>query len=87
MFVDASAIFAILMKEPHFENYFEKIEGAEGKLITSVVAVWETVAAIFRKKSIAMIEAQSEVIAFLEAVNIEVVPLLTDEPSNSTPSI
>ena len=79
MFVDASAIFAIMMKEPRFEIYFEKLKVTEGQLITSVIAVWETTAAIFRKKNIAMAEAASQVNAFLEAANIGVVPILNED--------
>lgn len=79
MFVDASAMFAIMMKEPEFETYSEKLKLAEGHLITSVIAVWETTAATFRKKGIAMADAELEVTAFLEAANIEVVPVLNEQ--------
>lgn len=79
MFVDASAIFAIMMREPEFETYSEKLDVTEGQLITSVIAVWETTAAIFRKKGIAMVEAKSEVNAFLEAANMEVVPVSNED--------
>ncbi len=59
MFVDASVMVAILLKEPGAETYAGRLKDTESQLITSVIAVWETTAALFGKKGIAMSQAQS----------------------------
>ncbi|MBZ9604391.1 type II toxin-antitoxin system VapC family toxin [Phyllobacterium chamaecytisi] len=81
MFVDASVMVAILLKEPGAETYAGHLEDTDSQLITSVIAVWETTAALFGKKGIAMSQAQSLVTAFINETSIEVVAISNDDLS------
>jgi ribonuclease VapC len=83
MFVDASVMVAILLKEPEAETYAGHLDDTDSQLITSVIAVWETTAALFGKKGIAMSQAQSLVTVFINETNIEVVAISTDNLSSA----
>ncbi len=80
MFVDASAIIAILTREPEGEEIAGTLDAADNR-ITSVIAVWEAAVGIFRKKRIAMAEAEQVVVEFLEIARIDVLPVANDELS------
>ena len=80
MFVDASAMVAILLQEEVGEQLAEAIDAASSaSLVTNVIAVWETIAAIYRKKSMPLSVAEARVEDFLAAANIQ---LLAATPSN-----
>jgi ribonuclease VapC len=51
MFIDASAIVAILNKEPGFEDLVRRIEDAQGPRFVSPLVRFEAVAAIARSRS------------------------------------
>ncbi|HXW84758.1 MAG TPA: type II toxin-antitoxin system VapC family toxin [Candidatus Binataceae bacterium] len=69
MFVDASAIVAILTEEPEAEALLEVLESAD-VAITSPIAVFETVVAIARKKRAPIESAEEIVIGFLRDAKI-----------------
>jgi ribonuclease VapC len=71
VFVDASAMVAILLQEPEGERLAAAIDSAPSRLVTNVIAVWETVAAIYRKKNMPLGVAEARVADFLAAAGIE----------------
>lgn len=74
MFVDASALCAILLREPEGAGFRLKLETALGAL-TSHMAVFETVRAVLRKKDGDFTAARNLVIEFLAASRIELIDL------------
>lgn len=82
MFVDASAIIAILSQEPEKNSFVDALEGAPvEERITSVIAVWEAIAGFARRMSIPLTVAESDVREFLSVASIEVIPLTLDHLS------
>ena len=74
MFVDASAIVAILTREDEADALLEVLEAARSP-ITSPLTVFEAVVGICRKRQSEVEEAETAVRDFLEAARIEVVPI------------
>lgn len=71
MFVDASAIIAILAGESDGERLAATLDAARpAARITSVIAVWEAVVGLCRKKHIPMAEAETRVNEFLEQARV-----------------
>ena len=74
MFVDASAILAILTEEPGGEALARALErGGEARRITSVLAVWEAVVGLSRIRVVPLKEARERIIEFLAAARVDVV--------------
>ena len=71
MFADASALSAILLKEPDASDLMARIHSYETR-ITSPMAVWETVMAVSRGVDLALEDAATVVEAFLRLANIKV---------------
>jgi ribonuclease VapC len=74
MFVDASAICAILLGEPDARSLAEQIAAAKTKLI-SALAIYESVAAVARHKNGNVVTARRLVDRFVSAGQIEVVAI------------
>jgi ribonuclease VapC len=84
MFVDASAIIAIMTSEPEAEKFAAALDAARGKpLITSVIATWEATVGLFGKKRIPMGEAEARVQEFLEMAGVDVLPVESSELSTA----
>jgi ribonuclease VapC len=81
MFVDASGMLAILLQVPQSDRFIRALEeAAPGSLCTSVIAVWEAAAALYRKKSQgSMAEAQERLDAFIRLADIAVLPVTPDD--------
>lgn len=80
MFVDASAIIAIMTSEPEGEKLAAALDAARGRrLITSVIATWEAIIGLFRKKRIPMAEAEARVQEFLEMAGVDVLSVESGE--------
>lgn len=79
MFVDASALIAILCDEADGKAAADALERSRSRLIISVVAVWETVAGVSRKQRIPVSEAKDTVLSYLDAEQIEIVPIAVDD--------
>jgi ribonuclease VapC len=80
MFVDASAIVAIMTEEPEAEGLAAALDDARvQRPITSVVAAWEATVGLFRKKRIPMAEAEARVQEFLEAAEVQVLSISSGE--------
>jgi ribonuclease VapC len=74
MFVDASALCAILLGEPDADVLAIKLSQAPYRL-TSAVAVFETVRALNRVVEMDVSEARAVVARFLDAAEIGAVPI------------
>lgn len=82
MFVDASAIVAILEREPDFELLVGRLERARSP-ITSAVAIFESSLAISRLGTIPADQAEKKVRAFLATSEIAIVPIEDGDASNA----
>ena len=81
MFVDASAIVAILTREPEADELVDLLETAR-EPISSPIAVFEAALGICRKRHTSIEEALEDVREFLELTRVEVVPItITDAES------
>lgn len=74
MFVDASALCAILLGEEGRASLEERIARTDHPL-TSAVAVWETARALVREQGIDVAQALIDVEEFLERGRFAVVPI------------
>lgn len=74
MFVDASAIVAILTREPEADALADLVEAARSS-ITSPIAVFEATVGICRKRHASIEEAKEDVHEFLELARIELIPI------------
>jgi ribonuclease VapC len=74
MFVDASALLAILLYEADAERMVRAIEAAPATY-TSPVAIFETVAGLMREAKLPRVVAEERVRASLGATRIEVLPI------------
>jgi ribonuclease VapC len=74
MFVDASAMVAILTGEPEADALADMLEAA-GSPITSAVAVFEATLAICRKRHSSVAEARDDVLEFLRIADVRSVSI------------
>jgi ribonuclease VapC len=80
MFVDASAIVAILTNEPDAEDLTDRLERAIHP-ITSAIAVFEATLGLCRKHHASVEEARVDVEDFLKAAQVALVPIAAQEAS------
>lgn len=79
MFVDASAIIAMIVGEPDGEALAEQLQSAPpAERITSAIAVWEAVAGIHRLSRLPLPTIELKVRSFLATASIDVIPLTLD---------
>ena len=78
MYVDASAIVAILTREPDADALADALDGARSP-ITSAVTVFESVLGVCRKRHASVAEARDDVREFLEAAKIRTVAITSEE--------
>ena len=79
MFVDASAIVAILTRESDADDLADLLGAAARQPITSAIAIFEAVAGLCRKKHVSVEEASEEIRTFLEMANVHVVGITNRE--------
>ena len=77
MFADASALTAILLKEPDEASLVTRMQ-AYPLRVTSPMAVWETVMAVSRGLGLSIATAEVAVEDLLKMTQIEVRPLLPE---------
>ena len=77
MFADASALTAILLKEPDEASLVTRMQ-AYPLRVTSPMAVWETVMAVSRGLGLSIATAEVAVEDLLKVTQIEVRPLLPE---------
>jgi ribonuclease VapC len=75
MYVDASAIVAMIVAEPESIQLIETLDAAKSDRITAPVAIFEATAAIARIRACSLIDAQTLVRDFLREAEIQVVPM------------
>jgi ribonuclease VapC len=78
MFVDASAIVAILTAEPEAAALANALDGA-GSPITSPIAVFEATLGLCRKRHASVAEAGEDVLEFLRIAGVRVVSISARE--------
>jgi ribonuclease VapC len=81
MFVDASAIVAILTREPEADALADALDAAHSP-ITSPIGVFEAVLGICRKRHASVAEAATDVGEFLETARVRTVPI-TDKDAET----
>jgi ribonuclease VapC len=74
VFVDASAIVAVLTEESDGETLAAELDRAAGS-ITSVIAVWESAASISRKTGRRAEQELTDILAYLDLAEIEILPV------------
>jgi ribonuclease VapC len=77
-FVDASAIVAILTREPDADALANTLDEAQ-KPITSPVAIFEATLGICRKRHVSVEEAVEDIREFLDLARIELIPITRRE--------
>lgn len=82
MFIDASAIVAILTGEPDADTLADLLE-TEPASTTSPIAIFEAALGICRKRHASVAEAESDVRAFLQIAGIRVVPIGDQEATTA----
>lgn len=82
MFVDASAIVAILTQENGFESLVAALEGATTRH-TSAVAIFEAALGVRRKRRCDVTQAEQVVMRFLAALRVEVASIAGAEASRA----
>ena len=81
MFVDASAIVAILTREPEADAFADVLENSHSA-ITSPIAIFEAVLGICRKRHGSVEEVEHDVGEFLEVAGVRTAPI-TDKESHT----
>ena len=74
MFVDASAIVAILTREAEADALADALEAGSGP-ITSAVAIFEAVLGVCRKRHASVADGREDVLEFLRVAGIDTVPI------------
>jgi len=80
MFVDASALTAIIADEPEASRFIAKIESGTA-MVTSPLAVWETTIAVTRVFALPVKEAEAAVGRYLERAGIQIMGIPRDVTS------
>ena len=74
MFIDASALVAMVAHEPEGDEFARRVEQASARY-TSPLAAYETVLAICRIRNAPMAETQAILDRFIAVASIEIVPI------------
>ena len=77
MFVDASAIVAIITLERDHETLARRLD-AVGDAMTSAIAVYEAVLGVARKEGVRVAQAKSAVERFCDRAGIQVAPITAE---------
>ena len=81
IFLDASAIIAVLAEEPEFDILLDLLQQDPSRA-TSPLAVFEAVVGLSRKTRVAVEEAERTVRDFLAAADVKIVPI-TDKDADT----
>ncbi|WIM11982.1 type II toxin-antitoxin system VapC family toxin [Enhydrobacter sp.] len=79
MFVDASAIVAILNSEPEADTFADAIEASGGSAVTSPIAIFEAALALCRTRHTAVEDAAADVEEFLGVAGVRCLPITLQE--------
>ncbi|MEE7448363.1 VapC toxin family PIN domain ribonuclease [Methylobacterium radiotolerans] len=78
MFVDASALVAILTAEAERSTLLSRLDGAVDP-VTSGLAVFETAIAVARKTAMSVADAEAQVAEFIRVAGLRIVPIAEAE--------
>ncbi|WP_353204808.1 type II toxin-antitoxin system VapC family toxin [Sphingomonas sp.] len=78
VFLDASAIVAMIAREPEATSFAEAMLG-EANRITSPLAIWEAARGVESARGVALAEARAPVLDFVEASALQVISVDTDD--------
>ncbi len=78
MFVDASAIVAILTREPEADDLIERLDKAEAPM-TSAIAIFEAALGLCRKRHASVGEARQDLVDFLAMTKVGLLPVTAKE--------
>jgi len=79
IFVDASAMVAVLLDEPDARALFMRMQ--RGPAITSAIAIFETALAVRRRFESTVEQAEADVAKLMSGLGIEIVPI---QPAHAT---
>lgn len=82
MFVDASAIVAILTREADADALADALDGATAP-ITSPIAIFEATLGLCRKRKASVAAAEADLRAFLEIAGISCVAITPDDATTA----
>lgn len=82
MFVDASAMVAILTREPDADSLADVLEGAIAP-ITSPIAIFEATLGVCRKRHGSVEEAEADLRAFFDVAGISCVAITPDDATTA----
>ncbi len=74
MFIDASALTAMVAGEPEAAEFLARLEKSSRR-VTSPVAVWETTVAVARALNFSVENSHAAVARFLKVIGIESLPI------------
>ena len=74
MFLDASALVAVMVPEPDGDEIAAKLQAAD-RVVVSPLVIWESVAAMARVRRSPVEIAQHSVAMFLSGVGAEIMPI------------
>lgn len=77
MFIDSSALVAVMTEENDAVTLLEQMGEADCRFVSAAV-VWEVVVNLAIKRSLAISTAQAELQDFLEEFEIQIVPITPD---------
>ena len=78
MVIDASALTAILLREPEAGSFVAVLESAVDGILISPVSVFETVTAVARVRKIPVSDARVSVSDFLQEAGIQISPVTAE---------
>jgi ribonuclease VapC len=82
VFIDASAIVAILTREPDADALADLLDGATSP-ITSPIAIFESVLGICRKRHASVEEAEADLHSFFDAAGVRCVAITPDDAATA----
>jgi ribonuclease VapC len=82
MFVDASAIVAILTREAEADALADVLDGAQAS-ITSPIAIFEAALGVCRKRHASVAEAQRDVFEFLATAGVRTVSITDSDAATA----
>lgn len=77
MFIDASALVAVMTEEDDAAILLEQLGEADVRVVSAAV-IWEVVLNLARKKALAIPSATAELRGFLSEFDIQIVPITAD---------
>lgn len=78
MFIDASALVAILTREPGWQRFADLIDTSPGSF-TGPIAVFETALAVARKQEVLATAARTRIELFLQDAGVTITPIAPTE--------